>query len=180
MIRFRSDITRRNERIRARQRSWSATNHAMMGLALNLASKAAAIGEVPVGAVVVHRGRVVGEGFNRRESEADPTSHAEIEAIRQAATALGDWRLSECTLYVTLEPCPMCAGAIVNARVGRLVYGATDPKAGAVASLYQLCSDARLNHRVEVLDGVRARECGLVLRRFFRGLRRRRRSSRRR
>ena len=179
-MRYRSDIARRNERIRACRGPWSRTDHRMLGLALDLAHVAAAIGEVPVGAIVVKKGWVIGEGFNRRETEGDPTRHAEIEAIRQAALALGDWRLTDCTLYVTLEPCAMCAGAIVNARVGRVVYGASDPKAGAVASLYEICTDARLNHRVDVLAGVRGRECGLLLRRFFRGLRRRRRGSRRR
>jgi len=149
-----------------------------MQAALGLARQAGAIGEVPVGAVAAHRGAVIGTGYNRREIDDDPTHHAEIAAIREAAATLGDWRLNDCTLYVTLEPCPMCAGAIVNARVGRLVYGAADPKAGAVDSLYRLCSDARLNHRVTVTAGVRSCECGLLLKQFFRGLRRRRRANR--
>jgi len=153
----------------------SPRDRAWMGAALDLARQAGTIGEVPVGAVVVRRGEVMGTGYNRREIDDDPTHHAEIAAIREAAVAIGDWRLSDCTLYVTLEPCPMCAGAIVNARVDRLVYGAADPKAGAVESLYRLCNDARLNHRVVVTAGVRSRECGLLLKRFFRGLRRRRR-----
>jgi tRNA(adenine34) deaminase len=110
---------------------------------------------------------LIAAAHNRRHHGHDPTAHAEIDAIRAAAEAIGDWRLNECTLAVTLEPCPMCAGAIVNARVGRLIYGAADPKAGAVASLYRLCDDARLNHRPRVVRGVLAEPCGAVLRRFF-------------
>lgn len=125
--------------------------------------------EVPIGCVIVHdpSGRIVGRGYNRRETDADPTAHAEIVAMRQAARALGHWRLLDCTLVVTLEPCPMCAGAIVNARVPRLVYGCADPKAGAVRTLYQICEDARLNHRVMVEPGVLADECAALLRDFF-------------
>ena len=144
----------------------------LMQLALDEADKAAALGEVPVGCVVVDAGRrVVGAGHNLRESQQDPLAHAELIAIRQAAEALGSWRLVGATLYVTLEPCPMCAGALVNARVERLVYGCDDPKAGAVRTLYQLCEDARLNHRVTVTAGVRATECAEKLRRFFQELR---------
>jgi len=172
----RTNVMRFNERLRRRRGAGSPRDVACMGAALQLARYAASIGEVPVGAIVMHRGRTIGTGYNRREIDDDPTHHAEIAAIRHAAEHLGDWRLNDCTLYVTLEPCPMCAGAIVNARVGRLVYGAADPKAGAVESLYQLCTDRRLNHRVVVTAGVRARECGLVLKRFFK---RRRRANRR-
>jgi tRNA(Arg) A34 adenosine deaminase TadA len=145
----------------------------MMRRALELAREAAAIGEVPVGAVVYETasGRVLGEGFNRREVDCDPAAHAELLAIRAAAAALRDWRLNRCTLVVTLEPCAMCAGLIVNARVGRLVYGAADPKAGATASLYRLTTDPRLNHRVEPIAGVLGTECAAVLKEFFRGLR---------
>jgi tRNA(adenine34) deaminase len=145
----------------------------MMRRALELARQAASIGEVPVGAVVYETatGRVVGEGYNRREVDKDPAAHAELIAMRRAAKAVRDWRLNACTLVVTLEPCAMCAGLIVNARVGRLVYGAADPKAGAVASLYRLTEDARLNHRVTPVVGVLAEECGAVLREFFRELR---------
>ena len=143
-----------------------------MQLALDEADKAAALGEVPVGCVIVDAGgRVVGAGHNLRESQQDPLAHAELIAIRQAAEALGSWRLVGTTLYVTLEPCPMCAGALVNARVERLVYGCDDPKAGAVRTLYQLCEDARLNHRVAVTAGVRAVECAEKLRKFFQELR---------
>jgi tRNA(adenine34) deaminase len=148
----------------------------MMRHALELARQAAAIGEVPIGAVVYETasGRVLGTGFNRREIDHDPAAHAELIAIRAACAAIGDWRLNHCTLVVTLEPCPMCAGLIVNARIGRLVYGATDPKAGAAGTLYRLTSDPRLNHRVEPVPGVLADECGAVLKDFFRQIRARR------
>ncbi len=142
-----------------------------MGLALEEASAAAAEGEVPVGAVVVREGEVVSRAHNRREAEHDPTSHAEIVAIREAARKLGRWRLSDCTVYATLEPCPMCAGAMHQARIERLVYGATDPKAGAVGTLYDIAGDERLNHRFEVTPGVRAEECAELLRSFFAYLR---------
>lgn len=154
------------------------TDVGMMRRALRLAGEAAALREVPVGAVVYRTatGEVLGEGFNRRESDADPSAHAEMIAIRAAAARLGDWRLNDCTIAVTLEPCAMCAGLIVNARVGRLIYGARDPKAGAVASLYALTTDARQNHRVDPIGGVLEAECGNVLRAFFRDLRRARRT----
>jgi tRNA(adenine34) deaminase len=129
------------------------------------------LGEVPVGAVIVVGGNIVGRGGNRRESAADPTAHAEILAIREAAQAVGGWRLVGATLYVTQEPCPMCAGAIVNARVERVVYGCDNPKAGAVRTLYQLLEDVRLNHRVQVVPGVLAGECAELLTSFFRELR---------
>jgi tRNA(adenine34) deaminase len=143
-----------------------------MQLALDEADQASALGEVPVGCVIVDaQQRVVGTGHNLRESQQDPLAHAELIAIRKAALALGSWRLSGATLYVTLEPCPMCAGALINARIERLVYGADDPKAGAVRTLYQLCEDPRLNHRVVVLAGVRQTECAEKLRKFFQELR---------
>lgn len=153
----------------------SATDERMMERALTLARQAAAAGEVPVGAVVyeTRSGRVLGEGANRRETDADPAAHAELLAIRAAARALGDWRLDGCTLVVTLEPCAMCAGLIVNARMGRLVYGCDDPKAGAVRSLYRITEDARLNHRVTPIGGLRAEESSRLLKEFFAGLRRR-------
>ena len=138
-----------------------------MALAVDEARRAGAAGDVPVGAVVVAGGRVVGAAGNQREAAGDPTAHAEILALRQAAIALGSWRLSEATVYVTLEPCPMCAGALVAARVGRLVFGAADPKAGACGSLYNLCADPRLNHELPVVPGVRADECGELLRDWF-------------
>jgi tRNA(adenine34) deaminase len=141
-----------------------------MSEAIALARAAMDAGEVPIGCVVFHdpSGQIVGRGFNRRETDRDPTAHAEVLAMREAGRALGHWRLVDCTLVVTLEPCPMCAGAVVNARVPRLVYGCDDPKAGAVRTLYQVCNDQRLNHRVEVTAGVRAEECAELLRAFFR------------
>jgi tRNA(adenine34) deaminase len=142
-----------------------------MALALDEARAAAAGGDVPVGAVVVHEGAVLGRGRNRREVDRDPTAHAELVALREAARALGHWRV-EATLVVTQEPCPMCAGAIVNARVRRLVFGCPNPKAGAVTTLYQIPTDARLNHRVEVVGGVRSEECAALLQAFFAELRR--------
>jgi tRNA(adenine34) deaminase len=139
--------------------------------ALVEARSAGAAGDVPVGAVVVHDGAIISRAGNRREADRDPTAHAELLALRAAARVLGHWRV-EATLYVTQEPCPMCAGAIVNARVRRLVYGCPNPKAGAVATLYQIPTDVRLNHRVEVLAGVRSDECAKVLQAFFAELRR--------
>jgi tRNA(adenine34) deaminase len=141
-----------------------------MRLALVEARSAADAGDVPIGCVIVHdpTGDVIGRGRNRREIDHDPTAHAEIIALRDAAARLGQWRLLDCTLYVTLEPCPMCAGAIVNARVPRLVYGCDDPKAGAVRTLYSICEDERLNHGVEVTPGICADECSEMLRAFFR------------
>jgi len=136
--------------------------------ALRSARRAAVHRDVPIGAVVVKDGVVVSRGRNRREVDQDPTAHAELVAIRRAARRLGSWRLSGCTLYVTLEPCAMCAGAIVLARLPRLVFGAHDPKAGFVGSLGDLCRDARLNHRLEVTSGVLGEECGHVLVSFFR------------
>ncbi len=143
-----------------------------MKRALLLAQQAAEVGEIPVGAIVVHQpagaeAKIIGEGYNRRERDHDPTSHAEIVAMRQAGMALGHWRLLNCALYVTLEPCPMCAGAMVNARLPRLVYGASDPKAGAVETLYKICTDPRLNHRLEVVGGVLEDDAGAVLKSFF-------------
>jgi tRNA(adenine34) deaminase len=142
-----------------------------MRLALDEALAAAEEDEVPVGAVIVAAGRVVASAHNQRERLQDPTAHAEMIALTQAAASLGSWRLEGCTLYVTLEPCPMCAGAILQARVPTVVWGAADPKAGAVASLYRLFDDARLNHRVAHQGGVLAEECGRCLSGFFRARR---------
>ncbi len=147
-------------------------HEAFMKAALEEAQQAAEVGEVPVGAVVVHRGQVIARAHNRREMDADPTAHAEIIALREAAEALGSWRLEECTLYVTLEPCFMCAGAVVNSRVERLVFGALDPKAGAVGSLADVPGDSRLNHRPQVESGVLAEPCGRILKEFFAARRR--------
>jgi len=142
-----------------------------MNIALEEARAAAAAGDVPVGAVIVREGALVGRGRNRRELDGDPTAHAEIVALREAAQTLGQWRV-EATLYVTQEPCPMCAGALVNARISRLVYGCTNPKAGAVRTLFAIADDPRLNHRVEVVGGVLAEECAAALSQFFAELRR--------
>ncbi len=142
-----------------------------MGLALEEADRAATAGEVPVGAVVVLDGRVVARGHNAPVADRDPTAHAEIVALRAAARELGNYRLPNVTLYSTVEPCAMCCGALIHARVARLVYGAADPKAGAVRSLFRLLEDARLNHHVAVTAGVRASECGSRLSEFFRNRR---------
>jgi tRNA(adenine34) deaminase len=139
-----------------------------MHLALQQARAAAEHGDVPVGAVVVCDGRVVAARHNERELTGDPTAHAEVLALRDAAAALGRWRLDDCTLVVTLEPCIMCAGALLNARIGRLVYGTADLKAGATASLYNVCADPRLNHNPPVIHGVAAAECAALLSDFFR------------
>ena len=136
--------------------------------ALAEAAKALDTGDVPIGALVLSaQGRVIGRGHNRREADGDPTAHAEVLALRAAAQATGSWRLDGCTLVVTMEPCAMCAGALVLARVERLVYGAGDPKAGAAGSLWDLVRDRRLNHRPEVIAGVLADECGAIVREFF-------------
>jgi len=135
--------------------------------ALALARAAAAEGEVPIGAVALHEGAIVGRGANRRETDRDPTAHAELLAIQEAARTLGHWRLTGVTLVVTLEPCAMCAGAMVLARIDRLVYGAADPKAGAAGSVLALTRDARLNHRFAVEGGVCAEACGALLKDFF-------------
>ena len=142
-----------------------------MKLALEQAEQAFREDEVPVGAVIVHGERVIAAAYNQREKLRDPTAHAEMIAITQAAEALGSWRLTGCTLYVTLEPCVMCAGAMVLARLDRLVYGAADPKAGAVESIFRFLDEKRLNHRVEETGGVLAEPCGRILSEFFRAKR---------
>jgi tRNA(adenine34) deaminase len=147
------------------------TDEQMMVEALAEAEAAGREGDVPVGAVIVIGGRIVGRGGNRRERDGDPTAHAEMIAIRQAAGQIGGWRLIGSTLYVTQEPCPMCAGAIVNARVERVVFGCRNPKAGAVRTLYQLLEDPRLNHRCEVVAGVHEARSSSLLKAFFAGLR---------
>jgi tRNA(adenine34) deaminase len=149
----------------------SREDERFMDEALSLADEAAAAGEVPVGAVAVFEGRVVGRGRNAREAERDPLAHAELRAITEAARALGRWRLSGVTLYATLEPCPMCAGALVNARVDTVVYGCDDPKAGAAGSVLAVLGEPRLNHRPALRRGVRAQESAERLRAFFRARR---------
>jgi tRNA(adenine34) deaminase len=142
-----------------------------MKKALNQARKAEAVGEVPIGAIVVREGTIVGRGFNQRECRNDPSAHAEMIAIRQTSRKLDAWRLTGTTLYVTLEPCPMCMGAILLARIDRVVFGCLDPKAGAAGSLYNLAEDRRFNHRVELTGGVLRDECSAILSDFFRKLR---------
>ena len=138
-----------------------------MRQAFDQARQAFEEGEVPVGAVIVHQGQIIAAAHNQREMLRDPTAHAEMIAITQAAEALNSWRLLDCTLYVTLEPCPMCAGAIVQARLPAVIYGTTDPKAGATHTLYQITSDPRLNHQATVLGGVLREECKAILQEFF-------------
>lgn len=150
---------------------FSAEDEQWMRLALDEAERAAAHDDVPVGAVAVRQGVVIGVGRNRREADQDPSAHAEILAIRQAAAAIGHWRLEDVTLYCTLEPCCMCAGAMVLARLPRLIYATSDPKAGAAGSIYDIVRDPRLNHRVEVAQGLMAEEAAEQLRAFFRRLR---------
>ncbi len=138
-----------------------------MEQALWEARKAYELDEVPIGAVIVKDGTIIGRGHNLRETEKDPTLHAEIAAIRDAARTLGGWRLSGCDLYVTIEPCPMCAGAILQARIRRVVFGARDPKAGCAGSLYNLLIDERFNHRAEVTEGILAEECSRIMKEYF-------------
>jgi len=147
------------------------TDTDFMALALQLARQAEAAGEVPVGAVVVHDGQVIGRGSNAPISETDPTAHAEIEALREAAKVVGNYRLPEATLYVTLEPCPMCAGAMVHARVNRLVYGCADSRSGAAGSVYDIACSDKLNHKLEISGGVLETECRQMLQGFFRARR---------
>lgn len=137
------------------------------------AKKAEAIGEVPIGAVIVRDNAIIGRGHNLRETRHDPTAHAEMVAIREACETIGAWRLLDCTLYVTLEPCPMCAGAIVQSRVKRVVYGTADPKAGCAGTLMNLLQEPRFNHETELTSGVLQPDCALLLTRFFRRLRER-------
>lgn len=155
-----------------------ARDEAMMRRAITLACEAAGRDEVPVGAVIYQGDQIIAEASNRCEMDDDATAHAELLAIRAASQVIGDWRLEDCTLAVTLEPCPMCAGAIINTRLGRLIYGARDPKAGAIHSLFSLCSDTRLNHQVAIVPDVLAEECGQLLKDFFREKRRLKRAAR--
>lgn len=142
-----------------------------MKIAIAEALKAEAIGEVPIGAILVRNGEIVGRGYNRREIDKDPTAHAEMIAIREASSHLRGWRLLNTTLYVTLEPCPMCAGAIVQSRIAKVVFGASDPKAGCAGTLMNLLQEERFNHQVEVVSGVLGTECSQLLTQFFRKLR---------
>lgn len=142
-----------------------------MQLAIEEAKKAAELGEVPIGAIIVQDDQVIARAHNLRESTQNATTHAELSAIQIACATMGSWRLEETTLYVTLEPCPMCAGAILQSRIPRVVYGARDPKGGCVHSLYELLNDERFNHEADVTEGVLAEECGALLTNFFRALR---------
>ena len=155
--------------------NWSEDDRRFMQAALTEARAAQQRGEVPIGAVIVLNGEIIGRGHNLRETGEDPIAHAEMLAIRQAAAAIGHWRLLETTLYVTLEPCVMCMGAIILARIPRLVFGCRDPRAGAVGSIYDFSQDARFNHKVEVTEGVLGKECSRQLSGFFGELRARRR-----
>lgn len=150
-----------------------------MQLALEEAKKAGAIGEVPIGAIIVHEGEIVARASNLRETSQNAVTHAELMAIQQACENIGSWRLENTVLYVTLEPCPMCAGAILQSRIPRVVYGARDMKAGCVDSLYRLLNDERFNHMCEVTEGVLADDCGAILTDFFRTLRERKKEEKR-
>ena len=149
-----------------------------MRVAIKEAHQAQMLGEVPIGAVIVHNGQIIASGHNMRERFQDVTYHAEMLAIMEACTALNSWRLEDCDLYVTLEPCIMCSGAIVNARIKNVYYGAKDPKAGAVDSLYHLLGDQRLNHQVHVESGILGEECSQMLKDFFRAVRKKKKLSR--
>lgn len=141
--------------------------------AMRQAKKAAALGEVPIGCVIVYDGKIIGRGYNRRNTDKSTLSHAEITAIKKAGKALGDWRLEDCTLYVTLEPCQMCAGAIVQARVPEVIIGCMNPKAGCAGSVYNLLEEPAFNHQVRIFSGVMEEECSQMLKNFFKGLRQR-------
>ncbi|TLG77189.1 tRNA adenosine(34) deaminase TadA [Culicoidibacter larvae] len=145
--------------------------------AIRLAKKAESLGEVPIGAIIVHDNKVIARAYNTREKSQNALDHAEIKVIKKACEKLGTWRLNECTLYVTLEPCPMCSGAVIQSRVGRLVYGASDPKAGCTGSLMNLPADTRFNHNPEIVTDVLGDECGEMLTTFFRKIREKKKSS---
>lgn len=151
-----------------------------MQLAIEEAQKAEQLGEVPIGAIIVHHGKVIARGYNLRESTQNATTHAELLAIQQACQVLNSWRLEDTTLYVTLEPCPMCAGAIIQSRIPRVVYGARDPKGGCVHSLYTLLNDERFNHESAVTEGILEEQCGQLLTNFFRALRERKKAQKKR
>ena len=151
--------------------SWLQEDESFMKEALTDAVKAAEMGEVPIGAVIVKEGRVIARGFNLRETEQNSTAHAEMLAIQKACAVLESWRLEDCTLYVTLEPCPMCAGAIVQSRLTRVVYGAYDPKAGCAGTLMNLLDEPRFNHQASITSGILEDECAMLLKNFFKNLR---------
>lgn len=157
-----------------RMESWDEMDEQFMELAIEEAKKAWMINEVPIGAVIVYEGEVVAQGYNVRETSQTTLSHAELIAIHKANDYIGSWRLEDCTLYVTLEPCPMCAGAIIQSRIKRVVFGASDPKAGCAGTLMNLLDDQRFNHQAEVVGGVLEEQCGQLLKDFFKQLRKRR------
>lgn len=163
----------KRKRLEEQARLQSQKDEKYMRVALKQASKAAALGEVPIGAVVVYEDRIIGRGYNRRNTDKSTLSHAEITAMKKASKVIGDWRLEECTLYVTLEPCQMCAGAIIQARVTRVVMGCMNAKAGCGGSIYNLLEEPRFNHQAEVVRGVLEEECSVMLKEFFKGLRKR-------
>ncbi len=148
-------------------------HEAYMKEALKLAKKAAALGEVPIGCVIVYEGKIIGKGYNRRNTDKSSLAHAEITAIRRAGKVIADWRLEECALYVTLEPCQMCAGAIVQARIPEVFIGSMNPKAGCAGSIYNMLQEPAFNHQVRMVKGILEEECSLVLKNFFKGLRQR-------
>lgn len=150
-----------------------AVHEFYMKEAMKQAKKAAALGEVPIGCVIVHDGKIIGRGYNRRNTDKSTLSHAEIAAIRKASKVLSDWRLEGCALYVTLEPCQMCAGAIVQARIPEVIIGCMNPKAGCAGSVYNLLEEPAFNHQVRIFKGILEEECSLMLKNFFRGLRQR-------
>lgn len=156
-----------------KQEEKRADHELFMKEAMKQAKKAAALGEVPIGCVIVHDGKIIGRGYNRRNTDKSTLSHAEITAIRRASRVLSDWRLEDCTLYVTLEPCQMCAGAIVQARIPEVIIGCMNPKAGCAGSIYNLLQEPAFNHQVRIFKGVREEECSLMLKDFFKGLRQR-------
>lgn len=163
----------KRKRLEEQARLQNQKDEKYMKAALKQASKAAALGEVPIGAVVVYEDRIIGRGYNRRNTDKSTLSHAEITAMKKASKVIGDWRLEECTLYVTLEPCQMCAGAIIQARVTRVVMGCMNAKAGCGGSIYNLLEEPRFNHQAEVVRGVLEEECSVMLKEFFKGLRKR-------
>lgn len=171
---------RREEKLRAEEERLALQkklDERFMRQALTQAKKALSLGEVPIGCVIVHEGKVIGRGYNRRNTDRSTLSHAEMTAIKKAAKVLRDWRLDACTMYVTLEPCQMCAGAVVQARIPRVVIGADNPKAGCAGSLYNMLEDPRFMHRAEVERGVLLKECSAILTVFFASLRRKKKTS---
>lgn len=164
---------RKEELLRRQKELQQEMDEKYMKEAIRQARRAAKLGEVPIGCVIVYEDRIIGRGYNRRNTDKSTLSHAEITAIKKASRAVGDWRLEECTLYVTLEPCQMCSGAIVQARIPRVVMGCRNPKAGCAGSILNLLQMPEFNHQVEITEGIRGEECSLLLKNFFKDLRKR-------